>query len=152
MDSQGAGSIDLNTTGWPRGRLLRFHVYSIATYNTPLSGWSGNAQKNRAPNAPAGTPATDKAIYSPGDTITLTFTPNGTPDPDGNLSGYEAAMQSDIGQWYGAGPTNRGPIHHHYQYIRLDSGDAMEAVCQGVCFFKSDSGEYFFQRTLCMIK
>lgn len=105
VDSQGAGYIDLNTSGWPRGRLLRFHVYSIAPYNTPLSGWSGNAQKNRAPNAPAGTPGTDKSIYSPGDVITLAFTPNGTPDSDGNLSGYEAAMQNDAGQWYGAGPT-----------------------------------------------
>ena len=43
VDSGGTGYIDVNTASWPRGRLIRFHVYSISSYNNPLSAYSLSA-------------------------------------------------------------------------------------------------------------
>ena len=107
VDSGGAGYIDVNTTSWPRGRLIRFHVYSISTYNNPLSGYSGTALKNRVPNTPTGTPTTNKSIYSPGETVTVTFTPPSPRDPDvgttGDITGYEVKMKDAAGTDYNSG-------------------------------------------------
>lgn len=107
VDSGGTGYIDVNTTSWTRGRLIRFHVYSISAYNNPLSGYSGTALKNRIPNTPTGTPVTNKNIYSPGETVTMTFTPPSPRDPDsgtaGDIAGYEVKMQYADGSDYNSG-------------------------------------------------
>ncbi|MEL7608863.1 MAG: hypothetical protein AAGU74_05110 [Bacillota bacterium] len=107
VDSGGAGYIDVDTASWPRGRLIRFHVYSISSYNNPLSGYSGTAVKNRVPNTPTGTPTTNKSIYSPGETVTVTFTPPSPRDPDsgtaGDIAGYEMKMQDAAGADYNSG-------------------------------------------------
>lgn len=107
VDSGGAGYIDVNTASWPRGRLIRFHVYSISSYNSPLSGFSGTALKNRVPNTPTGTPTTNKSIYSPGETVTVMFAPPSPRDPDsgtaGDIAGYEMKMQDAAGADYNSG-------------------------------------------------
>lgn len=107
VDSGGAAYIDINTAAWPRGRLVQFHVYSIAAQNLPLSAFSGTAIKNRAPNKPTGTPTTNKSLYSPGETITITFSPPSPRDPDsgtsGDIAGYEAKMQYPDGTDYNSG-------------------------------------------------
>ncbi|GEM_PF-6340350 len=107
IDSSGATYVDVNTSTWPRGRYLRFQVYSIASRNNSLSYLAGNAQKNRVPNTISEKPTVDKSVYIVGDHIQLSFTPNSTPDPDGNIAGYEVAMKSDKDVWYGS-PTNVG--------------------------------------------
>lgn len=104
VNSGGAGYIDVDTTSWPRGRLIRFHVYSISTYNNPLSGYSGTARKNQPPNAPTGTPTTNRSIYSPGETIVLNFEPPEPRDPDtgtsGDIAGYEVKLKYPDGSDY----------------------------------------------------
>lgn len=104
VNSGGAGYIDVDTASWPRGRLIRFHVYSISTYNDPLSGYSGTARKNRPPNAPTGTPTTNRSVYSPGETIVLTFEPPEPRDPDtgtsGDIAGYEVKLKHPDGSDY----------------------------------------------------
>jgi hypothetical protein len=79
----------LDTNSWYRGRLLKFRVYAnTARSDNPSSGYSSVATKNRIPNTP-GTPTPDTTSYPIGSYIYISFTPNATPDPDGNLSGYD---------------------------------------------------------------
>lgn len=95
-------------SSWSRGKYVRFRAGSMSAYAaTVYSGYSGAVIKNRPPNTPTGTPITNKSVYSPGETITVSFTPPSPRDPDGGLSGdiagYEAKMQDAAGADYNSG-------------------------------------------------
>lgn len=95
-------------SGWSRGKYVRFRVGSMSAYaSTVYSGYSSAVRKNRAPNAPTGTPATNKSVYAPGETITVSFTPPSPRDPDsglsGDIAGYEVKMQYPDGTDYNGG-------------------------------------------------
>jgi|GEM_PF-2309028 len=100
--SLGSGSTyyDLNTSGWGHGTYLRFRVGSKSSYASTVYSGYVTARKNRVPNAPTNA-SVPKTSYIPGETIRVSFTNNG--DPDGNLSGFEAAMQYANGTWYNGG-------------------------------------------------
>jgi hypothetical protein len=90
---------------WSRGKFVQFRVGSGSVYtSTVYSGYSGTVRKNRIPNTPTGQPTTDKFVYTPGETIILSFTPPNPRDPDtgltGDIVGYEAKMQSPDGADY----------------------------------------------------
>lgn len=92
-------------SSWSRGKYVRFRVGSISAYaSTVYSGYSSAVRKNRAPNTPTGTPATNKSVYAPGETIAVSFTPPSPRDPDsglsGDIAGYEVKMQHPDGTDY----------------------------------------------------
>jgi hypothetical protein len=78
-------------------------AYTAGVY----TGYSSVVIKNRSPNVPTGTPATNKSVYSPGETITVSFTPPNPRDPDsgltGDIAGYETKMQYSDGTDYNSG-------------------------------------------------
>ncbi len=87
-------SYPLNTTEWARGTKVDFRLMAVTQKgDNPMSGFSGTAYKNSAPNAPTNVSVT-KTCYAPGEAIRITFSNAG--DADGNLKGFEAAkMDSD---------------------------------------------------------
>lgn len=91
--------------GWSRGKYVKYRVGVISKYtNTVYSGYSGSVRKNRIPNTPVGVPTTNKMVYTPSESIVLSFTPPNPRDPDtgltGDIAGYEAKMQSPDGVDY----------------------------------------------------
>jgi hypothetical protein len=94
--------------GWGRGKFVCFRVGSLSNYAGGVySGYSYAVIKNKVPNTPTGTPTTNKSVYSPGETIVVSFTPPNPRDPDsgmaGDIAGYEAKMQYPDGTDYGGG-------------------------------------------------
>lgn len=94
--------------GWSRGKYVCFRVGSLSAYAGGVySGYSAAVIKNRAPNTTAGTPTTNKSVYSPGETITVSFTPPSPRDSDsgmsGDIAGYEVKMQNPDGADYNSG-------------------------------------------------
>lgn len=111
-------ALDANTTyydipssvisGWGRGKYVCFRVGSLSSYAGGVySGYSYAVIKNRAPNVPTGTPTTNKSVYAPGETITVSFTPPSPRDPDsglsGDIAGYEVKMLYPDGTEYNSG-------------------------------------------------
>jgi hypothetical protein len=95
-------------SGWSRGKFVRFRAGSISAYAaTVYLGYSSAVRKNRAPISPTGTPTTNKNVYAPGETVTVSFTPPSPRDPDsglsGDIAGYEAKMQYPDGTDYNSG-------------------------------------------------
>lgn len=61
---------------WNFGERVRFRIGTKSEHSaTVYSSYSLAIRKNRAPNAPIGTPTTNTFIYSPGEIITVSFTP-----------------------------------------------------------------------------
>ena len=95
-------------SGWGRGKYVRFRAGSISAYaGTVYSGYTGAVRKNRVPIIPTGTPITNKSVYAPGETVTVSFTPPNPRDPDsglsGDIAGYEVKMQYADGTDYNSG-------------------------------------------------
>jgi hypothetical protein len=85
---------------WARGKYVVARVGSLSEFADPVySGYCTAVRKNRAPNQPTGA-SVAKSSYVPGEAIRVSFTNTG--DNDGNLTGFEAAMQNASGAWYGS--------------------------------------------------
>lgn len=82
-----------DVSGWGRGTVVDFHVAAITERgDNPWSGWSNAVTRNRVPNTPTNL-SLAKAFFVPGETVRVYFSNQG--DPDGNISGFEAALEQN---------------------------------------------------------
>jgi len=81
-----------------RGETIGWSIVPYNSYGSGTRSGTRNVTRNRVPNTLASAPTPNATLIEPGTTIRLSFTNAG--DPDGNLSGYEAAMQNSAGQWH----------------------------------------------------
>jgi hypothetical protein len=85
----GTTSTTLVTSTYDRYASLYFIVYAITQYNDNPGRQSNTVHKNRAPKVPT-IRSLPKAVYVPGETISVGFTSNG--DDDNNLKGFSVAI------------------------------------------------------------
>jgi len=84
-----------------RGETIGWSIIPYNSYGSGTRSGTRNVTRNRIPNTLASAPTPNATLIEPGTPIRLSFTNAG--DPDGNLSGYEVAMQNSAGQWYNSG-------------------------------------------------
>lgn len=100
-NSYGSLSISPHSTrGYYRRYQVRTKGSAGSSFYSSYKVSTNTLKKNTAPNTVSGTPTLNSSTVTAGEAIRVSFANAG--DADGNLAGYEVAMQYPNGSWYGS--------------------------------------------------